>query len=68
MKVALFATCLVDAWLPQVGIAAVTILERLGVSVDVPLRQSCCGQMHVNTGYPDLAVPLVRAHVQAFAG
>ena len=52
MRVALFVTCLVDAWAPQVGRAALQLLERLGVTVDVPLRQSCCGQMHINTGYP----------------
>jgi len=67
MKVGLFVTCLVDAWLPPVGKAAAAVLERLGVPVDVPPRQSCCGQLHVNTGYPDLAVPLVRRHVRAFA-
>ena len=68
MKVGLFVTCLVDAWLPQVGKAAVAVLERLGVPVEVPRGQSCCGQLHVNTGYPGLAVPLVRGHLQAFAG
>lgn len=68
MRVALFVTCLVDAWTPQVGLAVIKLLERLGVTADVPLEQSCCGQMHVNTGYPDLAVPLVRKHVRAFAG
>ena len=68
MRVALFVTCLVDAWTPQVGRAVIKLLERLGVTADVPLEQSCCGQMHVNTGYPDLAVPLVRKHVRAFAG
>lgn len=67
MKVGLFVTCLVDAWLPQIGQAAVEVLERLGVSVEVPPGQSCCGQLHINTGYPDLAVPLVRGHLQAFA-
>jgi L-lactate dehydrogenase complex protein LldE len=68
MKVALFVTCLVDAWVPQVGRAAIELLERLGVTADVPLEQSCCGQLHVNTGYPDLAVPLVRRYVRAFGG
>jgi L-lactate dehydrogenase complex protein LldE len=67
MRVGLFVTCLVDAWTPQVGKAAVRVLERLGVPVGVPLEQACCGQMHVNTGYPGLAVPLVRRHVEAFA-
>jgi len=68
MRVALFVTCLVDAWAPQVGRAVVQILERLGIAVDVPLEQSCCGQMHVNTGYPDLALPLIRRHARAFGG
>jgi L-lactate dehydrogenase complex protein LldE len=68
MRIALFVTCLVDAWTPQVGRAVIKLLERLGITADVPLEQSCCGQMHVNTGYPDLAVPLVRKHVKAFAG
>jgi L-lactate dehydrogenase complex protein LldE len=66
MRVALFLTCLVDAWVPQVGRAVVQILDRLGVRVDVPLDQSCCGQMHVNTGYPALAVPLIEQYARAF--
>ena len=68
MRVALFVTCLVDAWAPQVGRAVIQVLERLGVTAAVPLEQTCCGQMHVNTGYPGLAVPLVRRHVRVFAG
>jgi L-lactate dehydrogenase complex protein LldE len=68
VKVALFVTCLVDAVSTDVGKATVRLLERLGVEVDVPLTQTCCGQMHVNTGYPRQAIPLVRNHVQAFAG
>ena len=66
MRVALFVTCLVDAWVPQVGRAVIQILDRLGVSVDVPLDQSCCGQMHVNTGYPGLAVPLIERYTRTF--
>lgn len=68
MKVALFATCLVDGLFPDVGRATITLLRRLGHDVEFPLRQACCGQMHVNTGYPRAAVPLVRNHVDAFAG
>ncbi|WP_280217650.1 (Fe-S)-binding protein [Nocardia neocaledoniensis] len=68
MKIALFATCLVDAMFPQVGRATVTLLERLGHEIVVPQAQTCCGQMHINTGYPDAAVGLVRNHVAAFAG
>jgi L-lactate dehydrogenase complex protein LldE len=68
MRVALFITCLVDAIAPVVGQATVALLERLGVEVEVPLSQSCCGQIHVNSGYPRLALPLVANHVSAFAG
>jgi L-lactate dehydrogenase complex protein LldE len=68
MKLALFATCLVDGLFPDVGRATITLLRRLGHDVDLPLQQTCCGQMHVNTGYPRDALPLVRNHVAAFAG
>lgn len=68
MRVALFVTCLVDGLYPQVGQATVQLLERLGVVVHVPMTQSCCGQMHVNTGYGREALPLVRGYVDAFAG
>jgi L-lactate dehydrogenase complex protein LldE len=66
MRVSLFVTCLVDGLFPQVGIATVRLLERLGHEVNVPLQQTCCGQMHVNTGYPRDALALVRNHVAAF--
>lgn len=68
MRVAVFATCLVDGVFPEVGKATIRLLRRLGVEVDLPLAQTCCGQMHVNTGYPRQALPLVRNHVAAFAG
>ena len=66
MRVAVFATCLVDALFPDVGKAVVRLLRRLDQDVEVPLRQTCCGQMHVNGGYPREALPLVRNHVEAF--
>ena len=68
MKVALFATCLVDTMVPQVAMATARLLERLGHDVVVPQGQSCCGQMHINTGYRREAVPIVANHVRAFAG
>ena len=46
----LMATCLVDALYPEVGHAAVAVLERLGVETDVPLDQTCCGQPAFNAG------------------
>jgi len=67
MRVGLFVTCLIDAWRPQVGRAVVDLLDRLGVLVTMPAGQSCCGQMHVNSGYPGPALPLVRRYVRAFA-
>ena len=68
MRVALFVTCLVDGLFPDVGKATVGLLERLGCAVEVPLAQTCCGQMHINTGYLSEAVPLVRRHVAAVEG
>ncbi len=66
MRIALFVTCLADTVYPQVGRATVTVLERLGHEVVFPRGQTCCGQMHVNTGYQQQAVPLIRQHVRAF--
>jgi L-lactate dehydrogenase complex protein LldE len=66
MRIALFATCLADAMFPQAAIATVTLLERLGHEVVFPRRQTCCGQMHINTGYLTEATALVRHHVEVF--
>lgn len=66
MRIALFLTCLGDALFPEVGRATVMLLERLGHEVVFPADQTCCGQMHVNTGYQREAVPLVRHHVATF--
>jgi L-lactate dehydrogenase complex protein LldE len=68
MRVAVFATCLVDTMVPQVARATAVLLERLGHEVVVPPGQACCGQMHVNTGYRREAVRIVANHVRAFAG
>ncbi len=66
MKVALFVTCLVDAMFPQAGQASVELLERLGIEVDFPEKQGCCGQMHINTGFYPEAIPLLENHVKTF--
>ncbi|MFD0201674.1 MULTISPECIES: (Fe-S)-binding protein [Saccharothrix] len=66
MRVALFVTCLVDGLFPDVGKATVRLLERLGHEVVVPSAQTCCGQMHINTGYAGQALPVIRNHVEAF--
>ncbi|MET8277970.1 (Fe-S)-binding protein [Micromonospora sp. NPDC005174] len=66
MRIALFVTCLADTMFPQAATATVRLLERLGHDVVFPTEQTCCGQMHVNTGYQREAVPLVRRHVRTF--
>jgi L-lactate dehydrogenase complex protein LldE len=66
VRVALFATCVNDAVLPRAAIATVQLLERLGVEVDFPQQQSCCGQPQFNTGYRKLTEPLVLRMARAF--
>jgi L-lactate dehydrogenase complex protein LldE len=66
MRVSLFITCFNDTLFPKVGIATVRLLERLGHTVDFPEAQTCCGQMHYNTGYQREALPLIRRFVQVF--
>ena len=68
MRVALFVTCLADTLFPDVGKATVRLLERLGQQVDFPQAQTCCGQMHVNTGYLRDALPLVRRYAEVLGG
>jgi hypothetical protein len=64
MRVALFSTCLVDALFPDAGKATVSLLERLGQPLEFPLEQTCCGQMHANSGY--FEPKLVRRYVDVF--
>ncbi|WP_328941194.1 (Fe-S)-binding protein [Streptomyces sp. NBC_00250] len=68
MRVALFLTCFNDTLFPDTGRAVVTVLERLGHTVDFPQEQTCCGQMHFNTGYRPEAVPLVDRFARTFDG
>jgi L-lactate dehydrogenase complex protein LldE len=67
MRVALMVTCVNDVLFPGTGRAVLDVLERLGVDVEFPQAQTCCGQPMVNSGYLDEAVPAVRAFVSAFA-
>ena len=67
MRITLFVTCLTDTLAPQTGIAVVRLLERLGHSVEFPRAQTCCGQMHLNTGYRREARELARRFVRVFA-
>ena len=68
MRVALFITCFNDTLFPDTGRAVVALLERLGHEVEFPLEQTCCGQMHFNTGYQLEAIPLARRFVRTFSG
>jgi len=68
VRVSLFLTCLADTLYPAVGQATVTVLERLGCEVEFRSSQTCCGQMHLNTGYPELAGDLVRKFAETFSG
>lgn len=67
-RVALFATCLVDFFRPQVGFAAATLLERAGCRVEVPSAQTCCGQPAWNSGHRAQAASVARQVVDTLAG
>jgi L-lactate dehydrogenase complex protein LldE len=66
VRVALFITCYNDTLFPETGKAVVRVLERLGHTVEFPAGQTCCGQMHWNTGYQEEALPLVGRFVEQF--
>ncbi|MEZ2122244.1 MULTISPECIES: (Fe-S)-binding protein [unclassified Corynebacterium] len=67
MRVALFSTCIGDAMFPDAVKATAVVISRLGHEVVFPPEQTCCGQMHVNTGYQREAVPQIRNYVDAFS-
>ena len=67
MNVSLLVTCLGDALFPDVGVATVRLLRRLGVQVDFPAAQTCCGQPHFNSGFHDEARLLARHAIETFA-
>jgi len=68
MKVGLFIPCYVEQLYPNVGIATVEVLERLGVEADYPEAQTCCGQPMMNAGCGEMAQPLARRFVDVFGG
>jgi L-lactate dehydrogenase complex protein LldE len=68
MKAALFIPCYVDALFPEVGIASLELLERLGVTVEYPLDQTCCGQPMANGGCEKDAAAAEALFVKNFAG
>lgn len=67
MRVGLFITCYNDLMYPEVGKAMVGLIRRLGHDVEFPAEQTCCGQMHFNSGYQDACIPLVQRFAATFA-
>lgn len=61
-------TCINDALYPGTGKAVVEVLSSLGLDIEVPAAQACCGQPMINSGYMEEAVPVVRAFSAAFKG
>jgi len=66
LRISLFITCYNDTLFPGTGQAVVRVLERLGHTVKFPRGQTCCGQMHYNTGYQTEALPLLQRFVEQF--
>lgn len=66
VKASLFVTCIVDQIYPEVGESAARLLRRLGVDVDFPAAQTCCGQPVFNSGFWSDAKPLARRTLAAF--
>ncbi len=65
-RVALFVACLTDQFYPRTGIAVVKVLEKLGVGVDFPDAQTCCGQPFFNNGYSADAARLAKRFIEIF--
>ncbi|HZR96658.1 MAG TPA: (Fe-S)-binding protein [Gaiellaceae bacterium] len=68
MRIALFLACFNDTFFPSTGRAVVELLERLGHEVEFPVEQTCCGQMHGNSGYEREAASLARRFESVFGG
>lgn len=66
MKVSLFVTCLIDQFFPEVGVSTVRLLRKLGVDVDFPEAQTCCGQPAFNSGYQSEARDLAKRFISIF--
>ncbi|WP_094604066.1 Lactate utilization protein A [Sporomusa silvacetica DSM 10669] len=67
MKASIFITCICDSMFPQVGEAMVRVLEKLGVTLDFPPEQTCCGQPALSSGYWEDARPVAETMLTAFA-
>ena len=67
MKIGLFIPCYVDALYPEVGVSTFKLLKALGLQVDYPERQTCCGQPMGNAGFETLSEPLACTFDEIFA-
>ncbi|MDI3257603.1 MAG: (Fe-S)-binding protein [Kyrpidia sp.] len=67
MRISFFVTCLVDSLFPEVGVSTVRLLRRLGVDVDFPENQICCGQPAFNAGYHPEARAVAETWLDAFS-
>jgi L-lactate dehydrogenase complex protein LldE len=67
MRVTLFVQCLVDSLYPEVGEAVMVLFSRLGLSVTVPVDQTCCGQPAFNAGYRQAATAAAKQFIDIFA-
>ena len=68
MKIALFIPCYIDQFYPQVGIATLQLLQKLGCDVSFPLEQTCCGQPMANSGFASLSKGCDANFIQNFLG
>ncbi|MGH9298310.1 MAG: (Fe-S)-binding protein [Acidimicrobiales bacterium] len=68
MRIGLFATCIGETLFPEAARATVEVLERIGHEVVFPEQQTCCGQMHLNSGYPAEAARLAERFRAIFDG
>ena len=68
MKIGLFVPCYVDALYPEVGVSTYRLLKSLGLDVDYPERQTCCGQPMGNAGFEQMARPLAQKFDDLFRG
>lgn len=68
MRIGLFVPCFIDAFYPEVGVAVLELLEKLGHEVDYPYDQTCCGQPMGNAGFRAEAAPVEALFARNFAG
>jgi L-lactate dehydrogenase complex protein LldE len=67
MNIGLFIPCYIDQMYPQVGIATLQLLEKLGLQVNYPLNQTCCGQPMANSGFEYLTKDLTKSFINNFS-